>query len=237
MTDEIYLLPVTDTIKSAWKKVSGTKGSFWAALIIAILILVGLGLIEKIIKTQMPSIDPAINFIFQIVNFIFEMGILYLGIRRAFDLPISYRMMFYVFQPPMIFNIIGLYILQVIIFLIPAIIIVIGVILFTKSGLLSLIGTLLSVIAIITIFYLAMRMAVSTAFVLDKKINPWQAIKKSFRATRSNVMRLIGIFLLELIIIIVSMIPLGIGLIWSLPLGLIIYGMVYKNLLINVHSE
>ena len=72
------------------------------------------------------------------------------------------------------------------------------------------------------------------AFVLDKKANPWQALKLSFRATRSNYWPLLGLVMVEFGIVIASALSLGIGLIWTAPLLLILYGMVYKKLSLNI---
>ena len=87
--------------------------------------------------------------------------------------------------------------------------------------------------AIILTFYLAMRLYLAKGIVLDQQVGPWAAIKKSFRATKYNVWRLIGLTLLNAIILLVSVIPLGIGLIWSLPYLFINYGMVYRRLVIE----
>ena len=44
---------------------------------------------------------------------------------------------------------------------------------------------------------------------------------------------LIGIYIIQFCIVIISMIPLGIGLIWTLPFILILYGTVYKRLAVK----
>lgn len=135
------------------------------------------------------------------------------------------------------FKIIGLYILQFLIYL-P--LILLGFLALNIYGLqlagamsfwLALVIYLCSVVGFI---YLYCRLLISTGIVLDKKTNPWEAIKQSFRATRANVLRLVGISLILLIIFFISILPLGIGLIWSLPLLYIAYGMIYHRLFINI---
>jgi hypothetical protein len=89
---------------------------------------------------------------------------------------------------------------------------------------------LLSFLSIILTIYLLFRMYLVHAFILAKKVNPWVAIKLSFKATKSNVCRLIGLSILNGLILLVSAIPLGIGLIWTLPYFFINFGEIYKSL-------
>lgn len=241
MPETTYLIPVWDTIGAAWRKVSGTKGSIWAALIVLVLISVVLFALQALISHIVPALDPVTGIIIQAINFLLQMGILYIGIQRAFDLPITYRLMFRNFQHPLWLKVIGLYILQILIFLIPVLIFFIPLIFKAVAGnepsmLPFPVSLLLYLIGIIAIIYLAVRLSLSMAFVVDKQYGPVQAVKASFQATRSNFWRLVAIMIIQIFIILISAIPLGIGLIWTIPFAYIIYGIVYKNLLLNVHN-
>ena len=100
MTDNNYLLPVWDLVGYSWKKVSGSKGTFWAFIGICILIMLGFLLVQKLAH----PISHLIIFIGQIISYLLQMGLIYLGIRRAQDLPISYPMGFRAFEKPVIKN-------------------------------------------------------------------------------------------------------------------------------------
>jgi uncharacterized membrane protein len=136
-------------------------------------------------------------------------------------------------------KLIGLYILQFIILIIPAVIAggCVGIASGAESAgryLLMLPMGLLAIIAGLATIYLSLRLLMGMGLVLDRGATPWHAVKMSFRATRSNVWPLIGIILAELGILIVSAIPLGIGLIWTLPFVWVVYGTVYKRLSVNI---
>src|SRR5438477_89442 len=77
-----------------------------------------LGVCSKVIgKSITPGLGGFINFIGEIVLFLVQMGILYIGIQRALDLPITYTQMWRGFRSDMALKLIGLYILQILILL------------------------------------------------------------------------------------------------------------------------
>lgn len=228
MTDQPYQLPVFDTIKASWGKVYGSKGTFCLAFIVAFAIALGLGIIDGILEKSAPIIEYIFRFFLQIITYFIEMGLVYMGIRRAMDSPITFDMMFRVFNMILPFKIIGLYILQVLIMLIPI------VIMFTSAALYPLFGTpivsiLFFIIGILATMYLGIRMMMSMGFVLDKEMGPVNAIKLSFRATDHNFWNLVGIIIIQTIILVCLGITV-IGLIWALPFAFINYGMIYRSL-------
>lgn len=235
MTDTTYKLPVMDTIKLAWSKVYGAKGSIWAGFGIVFVIMFCLGLIDGVFQYAWPNIEPAVGFVVQVVGFLLQMGLVYLGIRRAQDAPINYRLIFRSFESRITIRIIGLYIMQVLILIIPMIFIIVGIVINTadsSSGTLA-ISILLFILGGVAVLILAVRMMLSMGYVLDRAAGPIEALKLSFAASKSNFWRMLGVTIIETLIIIVSAIPLGIGLIWTLPFGLIVYGVMFNLLTVN----
>jgi hypothetical protein len=238
MDEQIYLLPVWDTISAGWDKVKGAKASIWAGLAIVFLVILGFYLLDSMVKHFSSTLGNIITLIAQVIIFLLEMGLLYIGIKRAFDEPISYRLMFRAFEAPITLRIIGVYVLQFLIFLPVIVVSIMSILLLSGQSILATIaGILILIIAFFVCIFLAIRMIVSMAFILDQGTNPWPAIKMSFQATRSNVWRLIAVLLLQSLIVIISMIPLGIGLIWTLPFSIILYGVIYKRLLVNTSNK
>lgn len=240
--ENLYKLPVLETISTSWAKVKGTKGSIWAVYLIMIAISFCAWIIGyQFIKPLSPTTNSFLQSIIRIINFLLEMGLFYIGIQRAFDLPVYYEQAFRCLRPRLAIRIIALYILQIIIF-IPLVFLVIfpsiiffSVIQFTSHALwLNLLGFFCVAIGFMAIIFFIIRLSMALAFVLDKGVGPFRALSLSFRATRGNFWNLVGIFILQMIIFTLGLIPLGIGLIWTIPFGLILYGMVYKRLLVNI---
>jgi hypothetical protein len=237
MTTQTTFLPISDTIKESWDAVYGAKAPIWGGFLLTLVIIFCIGFILGIVSVFAPKLQIIITPIAQIIGVLFQMGLIYMGIRRARGDAISYKLIFYAMDVGMALRIIGLYILQMLIFLLPVATIVAGNIFFMMLS----IGTLGMVMSIILdvvvgalILYISMRMALSMAFVLDKQSGPWEAIKKSFAATEGNVLLLLGAIILQTLIVLISIIPVGIGLIWTIPFSIIMYGMIYKKLSVNV---
>lgn len=227
-----YELPVWETITTAWEKVYGAKQTIWAALGIIILISIGFGILQGFTKNA-AVVYGIICLIGNVVLYFLEFGLIYLGIRRALNLPIEWKMVFRVISDlPMCLWIVCAYILMILIYIPAGIIAGIGVALLTVSVPLAMIFFILSAVVM---FWLSARMILTVAFIIDKGINAIDAIKASFKATRSNVLAIIAVLILQVIIMIISAIPLGIGLIWTIPFSLIVYGLMYQRLLVNAN--
>jgi len=235
MTNTNYSLPVFETLQTSWSKVHGSKSTIWGALLLLLVIMIGLGICNYIITAFAKPIQPLINFFVQVIGILFGMGMLYMGIKRAQDLPISYNQLFRAFDDWLWVSIIAVYILQVLIMTIPIMCFMLGLFLYALMHTVTalVLTIILCIASLFLTIYLAVRMMLSMAFVVDKKTNPWESIKLSFRATQSNFWRLVGIFLLQILIVFISAIPLGIGLIWTIPFKYINFGMIYKNLSLN----
>lgn len=227
MLDTGYRLPVIDTIKSSWRLVHGSKSTFMLALLYVFLILFGIGIAQGIFKIITPLSEPVFKLIAQLIGFLMQMGIVYIGLQRAENKPIDASQVFYCFDIKIAAYLIIGTLLQALLYL-PGIALLQAAT--ASSGVLSILLNTVGVIAIIVAIYIGFRISLFIFFILDQTLNPWESLKKSFTITHHNVLRLAMIYLLSIIILTISAIPLGIGLIWTIPMMSIIYGMVYKNL-------
>lgn len=238
MNNSPTILPIMDTIKEGWHAVDGAKSTIWAGIFISFLITFCLGIVASIIGHMNSAADMLLRPLIQFVAFLMQMGMLYIGIKRARGEPINYKLIFYAFDGNIMIRLIGVYLLQILFVLAPIALFLVGTFLPTFASFpgVTIFAIIIDAIAIIAFFVIYIRMTLSMGFVLDKLSSPMLAIKQSFEATRNSVWQLIGLFLLQTLIIVISAIPLGIGLIWTLPLCVIIYGMIYKKLIVNVQT-
>jgi hypothetical protein len=248
-----YQLPIKECIQTAWVKVHGAKTTIWIAMIILAITIFIVGLIDHLLGRVAPRIELIFYFIGQIIIFLLQLGLIYLGIRRAQDLPIQYQQILRGYEKLIVFKGIGVYILQGLILVLPLLVVFFSILMLlpihpaahavsapavatattahSNTGIaVTIFYFILLAAGTIAIIFLSIRTSLSIAFVVDQAAGPIQAILSSFKSTRHNVWRLIGIYLLQFVIILVSIIPLGIGLIWSLPFALVLYGTVYKHL-------
>jgi len=132
------------------------------------------------------------------------MGIVMMGIKRSVDAPISASMVFNNFSKmlPLFATMILMYIM-----------ILIGLVLLVIPGIYLMIA-----------YYMAMPL------VVEKGLSPWQAMETSRKTITHRWFSVFGLFIVMIIILTISMIPLGLGMIWTLPMMMIAYGILYRNM-------
>lgn len=203
----------------AEKKLKGAKGPILIACLFYSLIKLSFFLFD-----YLPS-DVRIPSIWFYVNntasyFIEELlliGIFYIGIRRAYDLPISFRNMFIVLSPKKFFKVLLTFLLTM---CMPILL----------MFLLMLTYFWLFLFLLLPISYFMMRFSFATLLVIDKNMNPIQAMHNSTMMTRGVILKLLGSLFVKLIVLFCGVLVLGIGLIWALPLTVIYTGEIYKIL-------
>lgn len=238
MTDNTNAFSVFETVTTAWDKVKGSKAAFWAVLGCIILLEVFLKVFDKIAEYTENGLISFLLGIFAIAFFVMVTmlfwGVLYLGIRRASGEQIHFDMIKHVFDAMLFLKVILLYLLigipLGILYLIPM-----GLHALAEPGtgfgaVLSIIAAVLYIAYLVIMIFVLIRLYLAKLHLIALKGNPWEAIKISYAATESHVWQLIGLMLLNCGILIISIIPLGIGLIWSLPYLYINYGIVYRRL-------
>jgi uncharacterized membrane protein len=235
-----YLLPVMETVHLAWQKVKGCKASFLGAyswlVVIAFISGFSLGFLEHSENSALQLASALLQTLISLVMILLGIGILRLGVRRALDQPIQASMIFYPLKNKTLgLRITGLWFLYFLIllpFMLP--------ILFAAGyeythaaedlSFDSLFAGFIIGFCIVCSLYLIVRTRLGWAFLLDKELGPWQALKASFTVTRNNFWRLLGLYALNTLLVFISILPLGFGLIWSLPYVLINYGTAYRKL-------
>lgn len=203
-------------IREAWEKTKGAKGTIWAGsavMYLAILVLLAGGaFLLPLIGYKSPTDTDVTgrigNFLFQavtdIVSMLFSAGLLFMGIRKVAGNAISWKMIFTGFS--VAGRIIAVTILQ-------TILVFIGFLVLVLPGI-----------------YLAIGYSMSIPLIVDRKMSPWQAMEASRKAIHKVWWKVAGLYLAMGVLFIISMVPLGIGLIWTWPMFIILAGVVYQYL-------
>lgn len=90
------------------------------------------------------------------------------------------------------------------------------------------IAFLLQLIVFIVTLYLALPLSVfAIPFVVTQKLPGMQAIKESYRLMKMYAPLVMLTFIVMIILLVVSAIPLGIGLIWTLPMTYALQGLMF----------
>ncbi len=94
-------------------------------------------------------------------------------------------------------------------------------------GFFTLIGLILLIIPGIIV---VLRTSMAIYLILDKKLDAWPAVKESWHLTKGFSWKLFWFFLFSGIIIIVSFIPFGLGLIISVPFLSLTHAVIYRKI-------
>ena len=208
-----YDFGIGAVLNESWERTKGLKGSFWAAGAILFVIVLVLGavigggsalLIGNGDTTAGVLTSLIIQLVIMAVMYPFMAGILMLGIERSVDLPLSYKSVFGYFA-----------------YTLP----LLGV-----AVLMSVLVTIGFILLIIPGIYLSLAYMFAVPLVVEKNLGIWDAMETSRKAVTSHWFKLFFLFLIMGITLMISAIPLGIGLIWTYPMMVAMMGVLYRDI-------
>ena len=207
-----YDFRIMDVINEAWQRTSGLKGSVLGAGAFIFIVLRGISiaivilfdLIPVVDEELIPLVSAAINFVISILSYPFFAGIIMMGIHRAMDAPVSYKMAFsyFSFTQPIIIATICM-----------SIMIILGFLLLVIPGI-----------------YLSIAYMFTLPLIVEKNMDFWQAMETSRKAVSQHLFKLFFTGVLMVIIYLISAIPLGLGLIWTIPMFIALQGVLYRRI-------
>ncbi|MET0378609.1 MAG: hypothetical protein ABW049_06395 [Spongiibacteraceae bacterium] len=210
-----YQFSIGATLSEAWAKTKGAKTPILVACLIYFAILIGVSMVLGIVGgfgAASGAIDAGsaigLQVITQIVITAISMpmmaGVVIIGIQRSVNAPISAGTVLNYFP-----KILPLLLLSILMYLM----IVIGFVLLIIPGIYLMIS-----------YYLA------TPLLVEKNLGAWQALEASRKATTKRWFAIFGLFLLLGLINFATVFTLFIGLIWTIPMSVIAFGILYRNI-------
>lgn len=217
-----YEFQIGTTLSEAWSLTKGAKWQFHLAFLFYTLFYLGilalavglistLGLMPEetaemggILRFAAAANHPLSTLITTIAPISVVVGIFMLAIRRAAGQS---------FSATSIFNYFGQTLKLAITAILMYIFIIIGFLLLVIPG-----------IYLTVAYYMAMPL------VIEKNMGPWEALETSRKAISKRWFAVFGLVFCLVFINLVGIIPLGIGLIWTLPMSVIAFGILYRNM-------
>lgn len=212
-----YDFTIADVLQESWEKTNGMKGPFWGAalllfaisivLMMVVGIVIGMMMAMSGVMTESLTMGIITQVILQLIMiaviYPFMVGVLMMGVKRSVDRPISFSMIFAYFG-------------------VAVPVIVAGILISLLTG----IGIALLVLPGI---YLAVAYALAIPLIGDKNLGAWEAMEASRKAITKRWFKFFGLFIIMSLIIFISLIPLGIGLIWTYPMAVAMLGILYRD--------
>jgi len=214
-TNEIdsYDFEIIPLLREAFSRTYGVKWNFMGAIIIYVIIaLIAGAILEVIFPADIAEYNKQISS-FLTVPFTLPImiGITMLGIKQARgnSLDIPSVLNYFPYLLPILLSYIAM-----------TIMLFIGFMLLILPGI-----------------YLAVSYSFTYALVVDKGLGVWEAMELSRKTVTQQWLKFFGLALLCGLIIMISVIPFGIGLIWSIPTLYISYGLLYHHLFDDENEE
>ena len=86
------------------------------------------------------------------------------------------------------------------------------------------------ILLIIPGIYLSICYILVVPLIIDRDLGVWQAMEASRKAITKSWFSVFGMYFVLMLIMLVSMIPFGIGLLWTMPLMAVAFMMMYKKM-------
>jgi uncharacterized membrane protein len=202
-----YELSLGDTLNEAWSLTKGSKTTILIAVILAAVAASIVNMVSSLIFTAVlgPIVGVlAVQLAVGLVTTPIFIGITIIGIRRACSVENKSTSIFNHFD-----KIVPLFLTYLLMYLL----IIVGFLLLVIPGI-----------------YLSVSYSFGLALTAEKDMGPWQALETSRKAITHKWFTVFGLYLVIGIIVMLSALPLLIGLIWTIPLSVIAIGVTYRNI-------
>lgn len=220
----VFSLPATLSmgalIKESWNMTRGLKISIWGGIGIMAIILAGLTtatayLIPPVGAPGFGMFGAWLNVGSQLVStllsMIFVAGLMYIAVRRIAGKTYSWKMIFSGFGR------LG----QIVV----------------ASVLMSLFIAIGFLLLILPGIYLTIGYSLTLPLILDKGLSPWAAMEASRRVIHQKWWQVFGLYVVMYVIYFISCIPLGLGMIWTIPMFFSLTGVLYHVLTPAISEE
>jgi hypothetical protein len=198
-----YNFDIGEVMREAWEITKGMKGSFWGAALILYAIVFVVAFVGGFVFGHNVLGRVVLNILVAAASSVLGVGIAMMGVRRAAGLTINFSTAFGYFDR--------------------ALNVFLAILL---STLLIYVGLVLLIIPGV---YLAIAYCMTMPLIGDRNLRPWQAIETSRKVVSKRWFQFLGLFLVVGLLVVVSMIPLGLGLIWTAPWSINVIGVVYRR--------
>jgi hypothetical protein len=203
---------IATLIKDAYYYSKGTKGAIWGGIIVMYLVLIALGAATFFLFPQLTSqvdsfqailLESGVQTVSSFLFFVFMAGILLIAVNKIGQQPFSWKMVFSGFSR--FGSLLLLFVLQ-------SIMLLIGFVLFILPGI-----------------YLSVGYALAIPLLFVKGLSPWQALEESRKAIHKRWWTVFFAMIAMSVLMGLSAIPLGIGLIWTVPMCVVLIAVLYYH--------
>lgn len=217
-----YEFSIMEVLREAWERTRGLKGAVWVATLALWGISILAGVLERAALMTLGSqpvgivLAYGLQFGVTILSYPITAGIAMLGIYRAVDRDVMGNMAFSYFG-----------------FTLPLLIagILIGFIVgapIAAAVLMAEASNMLSLVLILPAIYLGFSYFYVFPLIVEKRLPVWTAMEASRKAVTTHWLQLFAVYFVMVLLVMLSVLPLGIGLVWTVPMIFALGGVLYR---------
>ena len=206
-----YDFDIGAVLGEAWRRTSGIKGSiiggfaiFYAALFALSFVLVFILAAAGLLGQENSLARMLIGLLSAALSYPIFAGLLMIGIRQAAGQPSGFHLVFGYFASSLALVVTGV---------LMSVLLYIGFLLLLLPGI-----------------YLSIAYALALPLVVERGLSPWQALETSRKAISQHWFKVFGLLASLSMLVFVSALPLGLGLIWTLPMTFVALGVLYREI-------
>ncbi len=233
---EKYNFDIVEVVKTSFKMIDGFKGTFWSSfgvLLVSILAAAFLiGFIFLLLGIEPEATKNVIQFILLPISAPLAVGLYMISTKYTRGESVSYKNTTDYF--PSMWKLAFAALLVIIIpLLVSGLILTIGMLLANE-----IITPIFTIITIILFIALTISYMFTPQLMVDKNLGIWKAMETSRKAIFQHIFKILGLFIAFAVIVLISAIPFGIGLIWTVPaMHIGTYGLLYRIIFDDVELD
>ena len=196
---------IGELMAEAWQLKNGFKSTYWGALLLYTAIAMVISGVFEFIGNDSNIVKIISQLVSGLVAYPLWAGLMMIAIKHSVGAPTDVSMIFdyYPKTIPIFLN----YVLMMVLVLV-------GLSLLVLPGI-----------------YLMFAYTLAMPLIVDKNMGPWEALETSRKAITPCWFRTFGLCIASTIILMVSALPIGIGLIWTVPFLALTMAILYRNLI------
>lgn len=247
-TPQPYDFSIKDLFAEAWQRVKGTKATYLGSGILCCLILQALTILGFVMTyLYAGSLDPALRPVAigtlssRVIAFFLAYplyaGLSLLAVYRSVNQPIKIKRIFSAYRSAgKLFIILfctyfTTYLIAILSFTGFELVHILGIKTYSIIPIwLQVLQILIGAIGVFITIYIFQCFMFTSLLVLEKRLGVFAAIKASFLGFKQHGFKIMVTIILFLIVYLISLLPLFIGIIWSLPWALNIKGILYRTI-------
>jgi uncharacterized membrane protein len=199
-------IAVGAVLSEAWQRIKGAKGTLWLATAIYMLVSFTVSFVAEMANPD--AADWMLELLFfvgvSLVTLPLMVGVAHMGIARAMGPSPDVPDMFRFFGKAL--ALLGTHIVM-------SLMITLGLLLLVLPGI-----------------YLIVAYSFALQLVAERDLGIWQALETSRKAVHKNWFQVLGVQLSLGLLTVIAMIPAFIGLIWMVPMWIVAFGIMYRQL-------